>query len=186
LRCQLKICIFVLADALFFDLRVGIGNSVFDEGNVLKIFLNVVILAPFFEEMAFRYYLSFSRSGTLISLLFAGFLFYDGLVYLVVFVIYLLILLLLIERKVRINRLMIVYFSSFIFALSHLIAYKELSSSYGVAEMLFVLGPHFIAGLLLSYVFFRNGIFVAIALHSLWNLIPYLLFLLKLAVMEEI
>lgn len=171
---------------LFFGFNSVHGNVIFDDENVLKLFLNVVVLGPIFEEMIFRYHFNFSKKGIYISAAFACFLLYDEWNLLLSVLFYLLILFFIIDKKVKFNRMIFIYCSSVIFACSHLITYPEIFATQNIIEIIFIVGPHFIGGLLLSYVFFRNGIFAAIALHSLWNFIFYTIFIFKLAVLGEI
>ena len=110
---------------------------------------------------------------------------YDELTLLFIILIYLGLLVFMIVKNLRFNRLTFVYLSSFIFACSHLISYPQILVNRNLIEAVFVIGPHFFGGLLLSYVFFRNGIIASIALHSLWNLIPYSIHVFKLAVLGE-
>ena len=185
----LKVCLlfsFIVLNALFFGFSLLHKNSVFDDENILRLFLNVVVLGPVFEEMIFRYHCNFSKKGVFISAIFSCFLLYDELNFLLLVLFYLIIIFFLIEKKARFNRLIFIYLSSVIFACSHLISYPEGFSAQNIIQIIFIVGPHFFGGLLLSFVFFRNGIIAAIALHSLWNFIFYTIFIFKLAVLGEI
>ena len=179
------IILFLLVKIIFFGLGVTYRNEVFENPNFLKLFLNILIIAPLFEEMICRYHLNFSKKSIFISSIFACVFLYDELTLLFIILIYLGLLVFMIVKNLRFNRLTFVYLSSFIFACSHLISYPQILVNRNLIEAVFVIGPHFFGGLLLSYVFFRNGIIASIALHSLWNLIPYSIHVFKLAVLGE-
>jgi membrane protease YdiL (CAAX protease family) len=179
------VVLFVLIKYLFSESISEQKNDVFSDTNSLKLFMNVVILAPILEEIICRYHFKFSYKSIFISILFACFWLYDDLNFLLVLLIYFFILLTLIRANIRFNKMIFVYISSTIFAFLHLMAYPDILQSQNVMDIILILSPHFFGGLLLSYVFFRNGIFTAIALHSLWNFIPYTINLLKAVLIGE-
>jgi len=141
---------------------------------------------PILEEIICRYHFKFSYKSISISILFACFWLYDDLNFLLVLLIYFVILLTLIKAKIKFNKMIFVYMSAAIFAFLHLMAYPDTLQFQNVMNIILIVSPHFFGGLLLSYVFFRNGIFTAIALHSLWNFIPFTIYLLKAVLIGEV
>jgi membrane protease YdiL (CAAX protease family) len=73
------------------------------------------------------------------------------------------------------NNLIFVYISAFIFGISHL-AYKDISFSYEeILSLIYIFTPKFFSGLIYSYIFFKKGILFSVILHSLWNLLPFII-----------
>jgi len=180
------ITVFFILKYLFYDSSLLPKREVIEDENIIKFFLNVVVLAPVFEEMICRHHLNFSYRRILISAVFACLLLYDELNYLLIVLIYLAVLVALIWKNINFNKLILVYLSSALFAFLHLIMYPDTLSSQNVINIILVILPHFIGGLLLSYIFIRNGTFAAIILHALWNLLPFASFIFKLIILDEI
>jgi len=180
------VIIFSLIKLLFSESILHQSNDVFSGTNSFILFLNVVVLAPILEEIIFRYHFKFSQKSIFISAGLAIFWLYDEFNYLLILLIYFAILLILINKKIRFNKMFFVYLSSAIFAFLHLMAYPVILQSQNVLDMILMVSPHFVGGLLLCYVFFRNGIVAGIALHSLWNFIPYIIHLLGSALIGEL
>jgi membrane protease YdiL (CAAX protease family) len=179
----LIVLVFALIKYLLSESILSQKNDVFSDTYSLFLIMNVVAIAPIFEEMIFRYHLNISNRRILVSSIFAFFLLYDELIYLFIILIYFTTLLILFYKKIRFNKIIFVYISSTIFAFFHLMAYPDILQSQNVLNIILMVSPHFAGGLLLSYVFFRNGIVAGIALHSLWNFIPYVIHLFGVALL---
>lgn len=138
------------------------GNTIFIK------FLNIVVLAPVLEELIFRNHLKLNFKNLILSFLLALFLFHDNW-YLLVVTVYFLFILLMRKRQFPKKKLVLIYFSSLLFAFAHFVQTIDLSNYETIGASLFPLFPHFISGLLLSYLYFRNGIMASMIFHAMWN-----------------
>lgn len=167
---------FIIFQLIFFNLKNNNGSSVFNGDNYFKIFINVVFLAPILEEIVFRYHNDLRFKNLLFSILASITLFHDSLSVLFVILSYFLILLTLLKLNLKIKRLALVYISSFMFAILHVIFFE---SSDNIENLVFIFLPRFFGGLLFCYVFFKKGIALSILLHMFWNLFPFLVYFLR-------
>ncbi|WP_373282248.1 CPBP family glutamic-type intramembrane protease [Belliella aquatica] len=171
----------ILIQNLLFNSRINTQNSVFDGENIYKIFLNVVILAPLIEEFVFRYHLRLKFKNVVFSAIASIVLFHDSFLKLSLILLYFLTIFVFLKSDIEVKRLILVFVSSFMFAVLHLdFAESYISFEYSI----FVFLPHFFGALVYCYVFFKKGIFVSIMLHIIWNLVGFLSFLLKTKLLE--
>ncbi len=175
---------FVLLNLFFFNLKIRTEPLVFDGDNFFKIFFNVVLLAPILEELIFRYHIKIQYNNIIFSFLASCLVFYDSILFLTVLTAYFIILLVFLRLNTKINPLILVYISAFIFGVSHVV-YTDYSFTFeGVINLFFVFAPRFLSGLIFSYVFFKKGIISSIFLHLIWNFIPFLLVFLRAKFLE--
>jgi membrane protease YdiL (CAAX protease family) len=176
--------LFVFIQLLFFKEEMRNENHVFEGDNFIIIFLNVVVLAPILEELFYRYHTKFQIKNIFFSLLAAIILCYDNFIMLFLIISYFMILLAVLKLDIKINRLILVYISSLIFGISHVV-YSENSHFLGdFVNSIFIFAPRVFSGLLFCYVFHKKGIFSSIILHSAWNLVPFLLVFLRTQILE--
>ncbi|MGY6520488.1 MAG: CPBP family glutamic-type intramembrane protease [Mongoliitalea sp.] len=135
-----------------------------------KVFLNVVLLAPIFEELVLRYHLGFKLKNIILSMLASIVLFHKTLYMLVAFLPYFFLLIILIKQNFKVHRLILIYTSSLIFATLHL-CFHETTPSF--ENSIFIFFPRFFSGLLFCFIYFNNGIIASIIFHMIWNLFPF-------------
>lgn len=167
--------LFVLLNFSFFDFKIdGRIEGLYNLG-FFKQLVNFLILAPILEEILFRYHLKLKVGNIIASIIVTGLIFHDQIWFLLFLNLYFFILILMSSLKKKVNDLIIVYISAFIFGISHL-AYKELSFSFEyMLSCIYIFTPRFLGGLIYSYVFFKKGICFSILLHFLWNLLPFII-----------
>ncbi|AFL84783.1 CAAX amino terminal protease family [Belliella baltica DSM 15883] len=176
--------VFLLLNFLVFNQSLPKSNSVFGEDNIIKIFLNVVILAPILEELVFRYHIGNKLKHIVFSAIASIILFYDSLIVLSVLLLFFLILSFFLKNKIKVKNLILVYTSSIMFGVLHVTFTENFYLLENLTNSIFVFITKFFGGLLFCYVFDKKGIFLSIILHMLWNLVPFLLFFLRNRILE--
>jgi uncharacterized protein len=177
----IKLSVIVVYFALFFlvfgimpmNERTNLLGS-----NGLKIFFNVVVLAPIIEEFIFRFHQKLKFKNVLTSLGFSVLLFF-GDFFLLILIIYFSFLLICLRINIKLSNLVIVYSSSVLFALGHVIQNQNLDFFNLNSQILISFFPHFISALILSFIFLNKGIKYSIFFHSIWNFFPFLMELAK-------
>lgn len=155
------------------------NNDLFEDKETWKVFLNIVILAPILEELVFRYHTKLEYKFVLVSLFAALVLFHDSTIGLIFSVIYFIFLLISLKLEIKINNLLLIYFSAFLFGFAH-VAYSDysiLSENFGNTS--FVILSRFLSGLLTCYVYYFRGILASIIFHAAWNLLPFISFIFQ-------
>jgi uncharacterized protein len=145
----------------------------------LKIFLNMVVLAPIIEEFIFRFHQNLKFRNVLTSLGFSVFLFF-GDFFLIILIIYFSLLLIIQRMKFKISKIGIVYSSSLLFALGHVIQNQNWDFYLLNPQLIISFFPHFISALMLSFIFLNKGIKYSIFFHAFWNFFPFLMTLVKI------
>ena len=145
----------------------------------LMIFLNVVVLAPIIEEFIFRFHQNLKLKNILTSLGFSIFLFF-GDFFLIILIVYFSFLLICQRLDIKISKIGVVYSSSILFSLGHLIQNHNLDFFILNSHLILSFFPHFISALILSFIFLNKGIKYSIFFHAFWNLFPFLMALIKL------
>lgn len=163
----------------FINYNLDMKNKVFLDESYLKIFLNLVIIAPILEEFIFRYHLKLDVKRVFVSFLFSCFLFYDNLFFLLLMTIYFAFLIYNIRKNNNINVLVFVYLSSVLFAVGHFYSYSETVSVDNFYQFVLLFISHFIGALILGYIFKRNGLLFSILFHSAFNFFPFMILALK-------
>lgn len=170
---------FALFTLFVFEHRIKNESHVFDGDNLFIIFLNVVILAPILEEVLYRYHTKLHYKNVVLSIITSIILFYDSLMMLSIIVSYFVILLVCLKLNIKVKQLILVYISTFLFGVSHVIFVKYPFLFENFENSFFVFGMRFFSGFLFCYVFHKKGILSSIIFHSIWNLGPFLLVLLR-------
>jgi len=187
----------LIVAGLLFNL-IGLEESdhkltdLFDELDFFRIFVLAVIIAPVFEELLFRYYLTLPLL-VVIGLPIAGlggalyFIISGGMEILVGIPCVILLVALIIHvlnseaSRSQLQSLYIRYFpfvfymSAVIFAFVHIYNFNDDMVWYHAPALVF---PQFFIGLYLAYVRIRNGILTSMAVHAVNNAIPMVILLL--------
>jgi membrane protease YdiL (CAAX protease family) len=170
---------------LFLDLNPSFSDTQTDSSLPLyfKLVLAPLILAPIFEEILFRGFLSKSNSIKILFFL-TGFIsiflfdFHKATVLLILFLYALFASFLYTKNNFLLNLLILL--SSFIFATIH----YSIEELYSFQTLPFLLGKFSLA-LILGWIVYNNNIFAAIFFHAVWNLIVILFFLHSLQYVEK-
>lgn len=155
---------------LGFDLFQGFESKASD--CMLITFLNFIILAPILEELIFRNHLNLKLNNIGLALLVAVFLFW-GEGFFVVIMGYLILVGLIINYRKPNTKLLLIYLSSLLFAFAHHYQIIDWANMETISKFILKSFPHFISGIILSYLYFRNGILAAMFFHAFWNLLPF-------------
>lgn len=156
------------------------------------IFLLAVVVAPFFEELIFRYYITKPLIFIIAVFLFliVGFIYLMNLGMLNYVAGIPLIAGVLLTgyysigiKEVRHQLIVlyighfsyVLYFSAAIFAFVHIFNFNDAMPWYYTPVLVF---PQFMIGLFLAYVRVRNGILYSMMVHSVNNMIPMLIILM--------
>jgi membrane protease YdiL (CAAX protease family) len=165
--------LYILTMAFFYGFEFFQGMESKANNSIFLTFLNFVILAPVLEELIFRNHLNLKPINLILSGLILLFLFWgDGFIF--VMLGYFSLVWFLRNRNGPKTTLFLIYLSSLLFGFSHY--YQIIDWSNMETILMFILRsvPHVLSGIILSYLYFRNGILVAISFHALWNLMPFL------------
>ncbi|MBS9523760.1 CPBP family intramembrane metalloprotease [Litoribacter alkaliphilus] len=136
----------------------------------LLILLLVGVLAPFGEELVFRFPLNIKLKSFLVALAFSILVMFSE--FWPLMLAYILILLsIFIVKKIGkpVPLKWLVYFSSAIFALIHLGNYQELDFLAYWYLMPFLVLSQFFGGLILCFLRLSHGLWLAIYFHAFWN-----------------
>ncbi|WP_373282246.1 CPBP family glutamic-type intramembrane protease [Belliella aquatica] len=150
----------------------------FKDKTLWIVFLNMIILAPILEELTCRLHTGLKLYQILISLIGAVVLFHDSWIILSLFVCYFFLLFFMVSIGVRVNRRFIIYFSALIFGVLH-IDFYDFNWLANFGNTFFVVITRIFSGLLFTYVFYQKGILFSILFHMIWNMMPFISFLLK-------
>ena len=165
-------------------------DDLLDQMSLWKIFILAVIIAPIFEEILFRYYLTkpvliFIAIPTIIAL--GSLIMYStGLLNLFAFILFLIVsslsLLLLFWKSVNLIEHLkiwyqdkfayVFYLSAVLFAFIHIYNFHDMMPWYYTPILVF---PQFFIGLYLGYLRVRNGLSYSILVHAINNAIPMIL-----------
>ncbi|SEF91916.1 CPBP family glutamic-type intramembrane protease [Algoriphagus boritolerans] len=166
---------FVFINLYVFDSKLDGNIEGLHRQGFFKDFINFLILAPILEEILCRLHINLKVRNIIFSIIATCILFYDQIWFLVFLILYFTILILISSLNNRVNNLIFVYISAFIFGISHL-AYRDISFSHEeILSLIYIFTPRFLGGLIYSYIFFKKGIHFCIILHFLWNLPPFII-----------
>jgi hypothetical protein len=162
---------FLLVALVFgFEIFEGIENK--SSKSILFTFLNFIILVPVLEELIFRNHLNMKPKNLILAALITVFLFWgDGIIF--VMLGYFILVWLLRNRYNPKIKLFLIYLSSLLFAYAHYYQFLDWRDMGTIMKVIFRSFPHFLSGIILSYLYFRNGILICMFFHGLWNLLPF-------------
>ncbi|SMD43982.1 CAAX protease self-immunity [Aquiflexum balticum DSM 16537] len=164
--------VYILVVALVFGFEIFQAFESKSSKSIPVTFLNLIILAPVLEESIFRNHLNMKPKNLILAALIAVILFWDeGFIFIMLGYFTLVWLL-----RNRINpkiKLLLIYFSSLLFAYAHYYQFLDWNDMGTIMKVIFRSFPHFLSGIILSYLYFRNGILICMFFHGLWNLLPF-------------
>lgn len=177
----LKLSFYVLLlvfSYLLFNFNYGNSDFLFKDKTLWIVFLNMIILAPILEELTCRLHTGLKLYQIIISLVGAVILFHNSWLILSFFVCYFFLLFLILKIGVRVNRSYIIYSSALIFGILH-IDFYDFNWLENFGYTFFVVITRIFSGLLFTYVFYQKGILFSILFHIIWNMMPFISYLLR-------
>lgn len=139
--------------------------------NKLLVIILAIIVAPFLEEVIFRYHLNLKKNAIIISLILSVMVISEYWYLVVSFMVYLVYLYFRVNKDMPISIKWAVFISSFFFALVHMGNFKDfdfLSNFYWIPLLVAV---QFFIGLILSFIRLHYGLTMAIIFHATYNAI---------------
>jgi hypothetical protein len=128
-----------------------------------------ILVAPVLEEPIYRLHLDLKKSSIIwslgLSLLLINNIWYP----LVLFWIYLIYLLVKVDRGQTPNLKFVVYFSAAMFSLIHMVNFREFDYWNYFYFVPLLVGAQFFVGLVLSYVRLNHGMLWAVIFHAVYN-----------------
>ncbi|EOZ99338.1 hypothetical protein A33Q_0716 [Indibacter alkaliphilus LW1] len=128
-----------------------------------------ILVAPVLEEPIYRLHLDLKKSSIIwslgLSLLLINNIWYP----LVLFWIYLIYLLVKVDRGQTLNLKFVVYFSAAMFSLIHMVNFREFDYWNYFYFVPLLVGAQFFVGLVLSYVRLNHGMLWAVIFHAVYN-----------------
>lgn len=163
---------YFLVVAMVFGFEIFQGFESKSSKSILFTFLNLIILAPVLEELIFRNHLNLKPKNLILAALITVFLFWgEGFIF--VMLGYFTLVWLLRNNNNPKTKIFLIYLSSLLFAFAHYSQIFDWTDMEIIRKVILRSFPQFLSGIILSYLYFRNGILVCMFFHGLWNLLPF-------------